>query len=477
MALKTEGLKPSTVPFESEVFQKRLEQVPKRKGVTLRKRQYELYQDHLENKSLHISRQNVPTSAKKVIKDNAKITFGLLEKIDDSLIKKDDDTHLEDSLNSNLQRSDSAISSDDFGMKEDKKSNVVSKLMNNIAENDIRFPVFLGNWLRSIPYKDDQVALDNLDEPHIKRKRTILNKYPEITELYGPDYSTKFITFSLMCTQLYFAYLFGHQWSGHPFLMIGFVYIFGAVATQTFGVVIHEASHGLCGDSISINRLTGFMANVCIPFPIYSSFRRYHLEHHAFQGVATKDPDLPLEWETRLIKGNPIAKIIFLFLYPCMYVVRGLAQQKPPGRWEIYNLLFTICTDILIYNICGLGGFMYLFCCLWFGYGLHPAAGHFIQEHFTFDEGQETYSYYGIMNLPMLNIGLHNEHHDFTRIAWSKLPLVTRIAPEFYLSMSFHTSWFWTLVNFIVYPDIGPQSRVIRSYEDHRRGRSMIKAN
>ncbi|CAG8799102.1 12159_t:CDS:2, partial [Racocetra fulgida] len=45
---------------------------------------------------------------------------------------------------------------------------------------------------------------------------------------------------------------------------------------------------------------------------------------------------------------------------------------------------------------------------------LHPVAARYIQEHYTFDDGQETYSYYGRLNKIFMNIGYHNEHHDFT---------------------------------------------------------------
>eukprot|EP00842_Homolaphlyctis_polyrhiza_P005138 jgi/Hompol1/5625/HPOL_000863-RA len=175
--------------------------------------------------------------------------------------------------------------------------------------------------------------------------------------------------------------------------------------------------------------------------------------------------------------GNPLLKLVFLMLYPVMYVVRGLAMQKAPSFWEYVNWVVTIATDVVVWHVCGPRGFLYMFLSLWFGYSLHPAAAHFIQEHFTFVDGQETYSYYGGLNKIFLNIGYHNEHHDFTKIPWSKLPLITEIAPEFYENLLGHDSWLRVHWDFIFDKTLGPQSRVGRTWDDHKRGRKMVMSN
>ncbi|KAJ1565228.1 Sphingolipid delta(4)-desaturase DES1, partial [Nowakowskiella sp. JEL0078] len=279
---------------------------------------------------------------------------------------------------------------------------------------DTRHPLYLGNWKRAIPNIDHDIALDDLDEPHIKRKHAILDKHKNIESLYGIEPSTKYITLFAVSTQIVLAYVFGHYIQSN-ILLVATAYLVGAFFTSLFGVIIHEVSHNLCFESPFLNRCLGLVVNIGIVFPIFASFRRYHLEHHAYQGVIGRDPDLPLEWEYKLFHTNWFTKTMFLFFYPVMYVVRGAAMKKAPSSWEYINWIWTISTDILIWKVCGARGLLYLFLSLWLGYGLHPGAAHFVQEHFTFFDGQETYSYYGGLNWFLLNIGYHNEHHDFTK--------------------------------------------------------------
>ena len=73
-----------------------------------------------------------------------------------------------------------------------------------------------------------------------------------------------------------------------------------------------------------------------------------------------------------------------------------------------------------------------------------------------------------------LNIGYHNEHHDFAQVPWSKLPMIKAIAPEFYEPLAAHYSWIAVLYHFLTDPQLGPQSRVGRTSEVHKAGRKMV---
>jgi sphingolipid delta-4 desaturase len=84
---------------------------------------------------------------------------------------------------------------------------------------------------------------------------------------------------------------------------------------------------------------------------------------------------------------------------------------------------------------------LYLLASFCFSIGFHPLGARWIQEHYTLDPSQETFSYYGPLNFLALNVGYHNEHHDFPCIPWSRLPQLKAMAPEFYDSLRCHRSW------------------------------------
>jgi sphingolipid delta-4 desaturase len=86
-----------------------------------------------------------------------------------------------------------------------------------------------------------------------------------------------------------------------------------------------------------------------------------------------------------------------------------------------------------------------------------------IQEHYLVAPPQETYSYYGIVNRINLNIGYHNEHHDFPSIPWNRLPALKKLAPEWYDNLVAHTSYTRLLWKFLTDPTLTLFSRIVHS--------------
>lgn len=337
---------------------------------------------------------------------------------------------------------------------------------------DERHPLYTGAWDRSLAWRDDSFAREEHDDPHPKRRQAILDKHPEIQQLCGvPGRYTREVSVAMVAVQLTMAYGFGRVWDVSWVWLVLAAYAIGGSMIHLAGVIMHEATHCLVSGSPLYNKIWGLIVNIPVPVPIALSFRRYHLEHHTFQGVEGKDPDLPLAFELLLIRGSTAHKFLWMAFYPLMYVVRGAAFGKAPSTWEIVNWAVQLTANAVLYQLCGAKGMLYLFLSLWLGYSFHPVAAHFIQEHYTFESGQETYSYYGPANWFFLNIGYHNEHHDFPAVPWHLLPLVATIARESYEPLASHQSWTGVLVQFITDRNLGPQSRVVRTSDVQKASR------
>ena len=62
--------------------------------------------------------------------------------------------------------------------------------------------------------------------------------------------------------------------------------------------------------------------------------------------------------------------------------------------------------------------------------GLHPMAGHVISEHFLWAPNNETFSYYGPLNLIAWNVGYHMAHHVDAGVPFRNLPEYHRLLHE-----------------------------------------------
>jgi sphingolipid delta-4 desaturase len=95
-------------------------------------------------------------------------------------------------------------------------------------------------------------------------------------------------------------------------------------------------------------------------------------------------------------------------------------------------------------------------------FALHPIAPRFVQERHVVSGNQETYSHYGPLNALSLNLGYHNEHHDFPFVPWNRLPEVTAAASEVYGALHAHRSWSGLWLRFLRDRGLNLYSRVVR---------------
>jgi len=298
------------------------------------------------------------------------------------------------------------------------------------------------------------------DEPHVARRKAILKAHPEMQELFGPD--PRPIPWAALAVgvQLVLAY-YAHLMSWPVFL--GVAYVVGGTIAHCMALATHELSHNLWFQTRVYNEYYGIFCNIAMGVPSSITFKRYHMEHHQFQGVEGKDADIPTYMEGRMFR-SAFFKFIYLILTPLAYGARpGVVYPKAMNKMELINAAVIIISDLAVFHFCGLAGLSYIFASLVMGLGLHPMSGHFIAEHYVYKEGQETYSYYGPLNLFAWNVGYHNEHHDFPRVPGWRLPDVKRIAPEFYDNLATYDSWTGVLYRFVMDPAITPFSRVIRA--------------
>lgn len=162
---------------------------------------------------------------------------------------------------------------------------------------------------------------------------------------------------------------------------------------------------------------------------------------------------------------------------------------------HLVNIVVQVAFDFALYKFCGSNPqpIYYFIMSSFLAGSLHPCAGHFIAEHYFFSaiesggtesiqelnqakSGEkpkstalssltppETYSYYGPLNFFTYNVGLHNEHHDFPAIPWSRLPTLHTMAKEFYEPLPHHRSWVWVIWMFILDKNVGLWCRVKRA--------------
>ncbi|CCA69538.1 related to dihydroceramide delta(4)-desaturase [Serendipita indica DSM 11827] len=300
------------------------------------------------------------------------------------------------------------------------------------------------------------------EEPHRSRRMQILKAHPEVTKLMGHEPLTKWIVLAVVSLQIATAWTLRTTSPLSPLFILA-AYAIGGTANHNLFLAIHEITHNLAFKGIKANKFLAMFANLPIGIPYSVTFKKYHLEHHKQLGVDGVDTDLPTHLELLLL-NNVAGKTFFCTFQILFYALRpGLVRAQQLTRWHFINIAVQIIFDYILVKTSGWRPLAYLIMSSFFAGSLHPCAGHFIAEHYLWDGlDQETYSYYGPLNILAYNVGYHNEHHDFPSIPWTRLPALKALAPEFYDTLPSHPSWPMVIINFIRDAEVGIFARAKR---------------
>ena len=316
------------------------------------------------------------------------------------------------------------------------------------------------------PFRRGFLVPAELKRPHPIRRMAILRAHPQVRALMGQDLWTFAVTAGVVGGQVAMAALLGHLGLAYWWVALIAAYCLGAFANHAMFVAIHDYTHNLVFKNVLLNKLGLILADLPNAVPTAMGFRCYHVKHHSHLGDYDFDADLPSRWEADLVGNRWYMKAGWLFFFALFQLTRlerlkGTVPMR--NRWTIYNGAAVIAFDLAVLYFCGANGLLYLFASFWFSVGLHPLGARWVQEHFTNDPEQETYDYYGPLNVLALNIGYHNEHHDFPDIPWRRLPMLRRAAPEFYDNLKTHPSWTGLFLAFIFDSRYTLYTRVDRS--------------
>lgn len=314
--------------------------------------------------------------------------------------------------------------------------------------------------------KDNFHVMTHL-EPHTIRREKILKAHPEIYKLLDQkDTTSVYFAVALNLAQLGMCYLiktYVTSWLVTLFL----AYMVSAVLNHGLFVLMHDITHFTCFKSVPKNQLAGIMANLSQVIPNAITFGRYHRDHHSFLGDADEDPDIPTLTEVRMFQSF-YQKLFFLIFMPAFYGLRPyIKRAKLQNKMELINIAVVLSYDYMIYYFFGVKPLIYLLLGTLWGLSIHPVGSHIIAEHYEFNKGQDTYSYYGWMNYLNFNVGYHIEHHDFPTVSWNKLPLIKKMAPEFYDNLPQIDSYVHVMKSFLFDSEIGPWSRVTRLIKEN----------
>jgi len=346
--------------------------------------------------------------------------------------------------------------------------------IDNLEKNKIQKMVTFVNL------RKDAYSLPEQGSWHLERKRAILKDHPEVKELFGNNPYTSLLLLIVLPIHFYFSIYFSEFW--WPIYLLA-AYTLGSWLAFVLQVIGHEGTHRLVFKNGSLNRLVAIFSFLPLFWGPFGTLWMYeHMWHH----------NVVVDKSFRYGKqsNGPIKKALFTCLFIVLVniffaisatrlgikILLNLPNKfsgktdswvpndfkvPPYGRfpqavngWTAFNILCCFIYNTILLTCFGWYPFLYQFIASMSMNGLHPLGMRQVQEHYFLVKGQPTNSVYTSWHTIFLNIGHHNEHHDFANIPWNRLPKLTAIAPEYYMNLKYYTSYIQVLVEFFTNPGI-----------------------
>ena len=164
--------------------------------------------------------------------------------------------------------------------------------------------------------------------------------------------------------------------------------------------------------------------------------------------------------------SSTVRKAAWLFLNMFILPIRSLYKVKVEANGFVV-LNWVVCfATVAAVAWASFPALLFLALSLFMSQGFHPANARQLQRHYWDGSAGKavngqggaamTFSYYGWTNALFLNVGYHNEHHDFVQVAWTRLPALRALVGDAYYpdSAAYASRGMADLVNFVTNPQL-----------------------
>ncbi len=298
--------------------------------------------------------------------------------------------------------------------------------------------------------------------------RALLRRHPQARALVGPDGRTALAIPVLLALHWAMAWAVAGGGAWVVFLAAFFV---GQFVLHAAGALVHETAHRLIfrGDGAKLGVDLG-LELILASFGRQLTYQHEHVSsHHRYLGDYERDYEhedvcallarrsytarhparqRAVTLATLALHLLPFGFLVSERIVPRFYrsangrasvdALRRIPATQPTRRERALFIAASIGANAILLAAFGPWGWLYHNWSLSIFLGKCGVTnlGQSLNEHEGDDLRQPTRSTYGPLNWLLFNTGYHNEHHTLSAVAWSRLPALRAMAPEFFTSAS-----------------------------------------